>query len=187
MEIAEEQNQDYDNMIIKYMSKPDIQAKIQEMIKNNQKRLVINLDILRETNEPLVKAILSTPMKIIPIFEKNLTDMAAEQSGSNEKIKEILEGKGNYSVDPRLVVFYQRYFSNYFKKEIIAAPKDFFRTVFSMELTESIKRRTLLVITYHNEAFEKICLNYRLDRDLSKPKTNKNKPYKPNGPDNSTI
>lgn len=83
--IEDREDIDYDNAIIKYMSKQHTQTLIQEMIKNNKRRLILNLDNIREFNEILARAILTIPLRVNSIFEAHLNEMAQEQAG--EKIK----------------------------------------------------------------------------------------------------
>ncbi len=73
--------------VIKFMSKSEITQKIQEMINRNSRRLVINIDLIRQFDPTLASEIISDPMRLIPLFEANLTEQTNEILSSSEKSK----------------------------------------------------------------------------------------------------
>ena len=73
-----DQNRENEININKYMSRPELNHKIQEMVNRGNKRLVINLDSLRDFNENLARILLRYPLKLIPLFENNLQEQTNE-------------------------------------------------------------------------------------------------------------
>lgn len=80
-ELTDPQIQALDEQIIKFMSKPDIQEKISDLIKTENKRLDIDIDKLREFDADLTNTLIKYPLKIIPLFQTHLNGMASELKG----------------------------------------------------------------------------------------------------------
>jgi DNA replication licensing factor MCM3 len=99
--------------INKYMSRPEINNKIQEMVNRGNKRLVINLDSLRDFNENLAKILLRNPLKLIPLFENNL------QEQTNEALDDIKQ-KGQNTIRDNLSTRYRVTFEGTFGKNMIS-------------------------------------------------------------------
>jgi DNA replication licensing factor MCM3 len=101
-----EQSQEYEAQISKYMSKTEIRNKIQKMVNDNSKRLVINLDNLRQFDNNLANEVLINPLKLIPIFENNLKEQTDEIYSSTEKLKQRNNEKFNTTkISPFKVTF----------------------------------------------------------------------------------
>ena len=80
-ELTDPQIQALDEQIIKFMSKPDIQEKISDLIKTENKRLDIDIDKLREFDADLTNTLIKYPLKLIPLFQTHLNGMASELKG----------------------------------------------------------------------------------------------------------
>lgn len=78
----------FEDVILKYMSKPEIQSRISHMTKNNEHRLLLDLDKMREEQPNLVIVFIKTPLNIVPIFEKYLKDMARDLKGEKAQVKD---------------------------------------------------------------------------------------------------
>jgi DNA replication licensing factor MCM3 len=76
-----------ESQVMKFMGKSEIMTKIQEMINRNGRRLIINIDTVRQFDANLAAQIISNPMKLIPLFEANLQDQTNEILSSSDKAK----------------------------------------------------------------------------------------------------
>jgi DNA replication licensing factor MCM3 len=83
MEIDDSQP-DFQNLVIKFMSKSEVGTKIREMLDGNKRRLVINLDSLRNFSPELAQNLMKTPMKIVPFFRSHLQELTKEISENND-------------------------------------------------------------------------------------------------------
>jgi DNA replication licensing factor MCM3 len=80
-------SQDFENLIIKFMGNSDITQKIQDMVNRNEKRLVIDIDKLRQFDQNLLIMLIKNPLKVIPMFENHLLELTNELQNSSGKIK----------------------------------------------------------------------------------------------------
>jgi DNA replication licensing factor MCM3 len=86
--IAENSRQnELESSVIKFMNKSEITQKIQDMINRGSRRLVINIDTIRLFDINLASEIIKDPMRLIPLFEANLTEQTTELLSSSEKTK----------------------------------------------------------------------------------------------------
>ncbi len=81
-ELSEQQLQEIDERIFKYMSGADIQEDTSKSTKTNYPRLQFDLNKIRQ--KELANYLLKYPLKIYSIFERHLNKMVKEIKG--EKI-----------------------------------------------------------------------------------------------------
>ena len=104
---------DIEQKISKYFASEAIQSSVQDAIKKNLSRVTIDINRMRESDPTLVKMVLKNPLKMIPLMEKKLEEIAqsfkGEKAQSNtiqnqkeEKLHLNLEGMlGTHLVSPR--------------------------------------------------------------------------------------
>ena len=90
-----EPHNDYENLVIRYMSRPEITSKIQEMVNRNETRLVLNIDSVRDFNEDLARMVMKNPLKIMPVFNNNLREQ------TNEALDDIKQKTQNTLTDKK--------------------------------------------------------------------------------------
>lgn len=78
------ENFDLENLLQRYMGKTDIALKIQEMLNNNQTRLTLNLDDIRNFNQKLCNEILKNPLKCMDFLQNHLTNMIEDMNNSGD-------------------------------------------------------------------------------------------------------
>jgi len=79
--------QEFDNLVMKFMGRSEITTKIQTMVNNNQRRLILNIDQLRQSSPELLATLMKNPLKVIPKFEAHLNDLIEELQNSSGKVK----------------------------------------------------------------------------------------------------
>lgn len=114
--MSEDQDFDIDDIeqrISKYFATEAVQSSVQDAIKKNLSRVSIDINRMRESDPSLVKMILKNPLKMIPLMEKKLDEIAkgfkGEKAQSNtihnqkeEKLHLNLQGMlGTHLVSPR--------------------------------------------------------------------------------------
>jgi len=84
-----EPNPDIARLVSEFLSKSFNSTKIQEMINSKKTRLILSIDKLREFNEDLTKLLITSPLKIIKIFENDVNNLAEEAltSTRDEKLR----------------------------------------------------------------------------------------------------
>ena len=104
---------DIEQRISKYFATEAVQSSVQDAIKKNLSRVSIDINRMRESDPSLVKMILKNPLKMIPLMEKKLDEIAkgfkGEKAQSNtihnqkeEKLHLNLQGMlGTHLVSPR--------------------------------------------------------------------------------------
>lgn len=70
-----------------YLEKREVENAINAMVNRNEKRLIIDLDKLREYNADLVNEIIKRPSKVIGLFEDHLNSLI-DQDEVNQKVKD---------------------------------------------------------------------------------------------------
>jgi DNA replication licensing factor MCM3 len=94
-----------DNLIVKFMGRSEITAKIQAMVNRNEKRLVINIDQIRTFDQNLYNLILKSPLMIIPKFEDQLKELTDEYNNSGSNLKTQKNEKNNLKRQKFTVTF----------------------------------------------------------------------------------
>ena len=84
--MSEQQEKNYELLILQYMSKSEVSNNIQTMINENKKRLVINLDKVRDYDSDLANYIIRKPIASIKLFEAHLKTLV-EEVESNQTFK----------------------------------------------------------------------------------------------------
>lgn len=87
-DLSEEYLNKLDGDIVKFLGRPDVQERLSEITKTEERRLDLDLDIMREVDSELAKALIDNPLKIIPIFERHLNEMAMDLKGEKAKARE---------------------------------------------------------------------------------------------------
>jgi DNA replication licensing factor MCM3 len=82
-----ENSSDLENSIMKFMGRSEMMTKIQDMVNRSQRRLIINIDTVRQYDAHLASQIIANPMKIIPMFEAHLQEQTNEVLHSSDKLK----------------------------------------------------------------------------------------------------
>ncbi|MBO6244157.1 MAG: ATP-binding protein [Clostridia bacterium] len=105
--------EDIEQRISRYFNTESVQSSIQDAIKKNLSRITIDINRMRESDPSLVKMVLKSPLKIIPLMERRIDEIAktfkSEKEQSNtiqtqkeEKIHLNLQGMlGTHLVSPR--------------------------------------------------------------------------------------
>ena len=96
-DLTEQQLQDIDERILKYMGGADIQEDISKLTKTNSARLQLDLNKIRQKDPELANYLLNYPLKIYSIFERHLNEMARDIKGEKVAAKQntITEKKEN--------------------------------------------------------------------------------------------
>lgn len=97
-----------------------------------------------------------------------------------DRLKDILQGKGNYSLHPHIRNRYAELFPIALKQLGIEDEKDFFQTMFDMKIDANIKLGFLYIFYYAQDDFKEACSNYVLNRKLEKKLPEKGITTKPN-------
>ena len=84
---------EFESQVMKFMGRSEVTTKIQEMVNRNNRRLIINIDTVRQFDASLASQIINNPMKLIPLFESNLQDQTNEILSSSEKQKTQKDNK----------------------------------------------------------------------------------------------
>ena len=69
---------DIESKVIKYMNRAEITTKIRQMLNNNERRLTINIDNLRDIYPDLADILLKRATAIVPFFKKHLLELTNE-------------------------------------------------------------------------------------------------------------
>jgi len=85
-----------------------------------------------------------------------------------DRLKGILQGKGNYSLHPHIRNKYAELFPIALKHLGIEDEKDFFKTMFDMKVDGSVMLGFLYIFYYAQDDFNEACSNYVLNRKLDK-------------------
>ena len=105
--------EDIEQRISRYFNTESVQSSIQDAIKKNLSRITIDINRMRESDPSLVKMVLKSPLKIIPLMERRIDEIAktfkSEKEQSNtiqtqkeEKLHLNLQGMlGTHLVSPR--------------------------------------------------------------------------------------
>ena len=105
--------EDVEQRISRYFNTESVQSSIQDAIKKNLSRITIDINRMRESDPSLVKMVLKSPLKIIPLMERRIDEIAktfkSEKEQSNtiqtqkeEKLHLNLQGMlGTHLVSPR--------------------------------------------------------------------------------------
>ena len=105
--------EDIEQRISRYFNTESVQSSIQDAIKKNLSRITIDINKMRESDPSLVKLVLKSPLKIIPLMERRIDEIAKtfknEKAQSNtiqnqkeEKLHLNLQGMlGTHLVSPR--------------------------------------------------------------------------------------
>ena len=105
--------EDIEQRISRYFNTESVQSSIQDAIKKNLSRITIDINKMRESDPGLVKLVLKSPLKIIPLMERRIDEIAKtfknEKAQSNtiqnqkeEKLHLNLQGMlGTHLVSPR--------------------------------------------------------------------------------------
>ena len=62
--------EDIEQRISRYFNTESVQSSIQDAIKKNLSRITIDINRMRESDPSLVKMVLKSPLKIIPLMEE---------------------------------------------------------------------------------------------------------------------
>ena len=92
-EYTEQELQEIDDKIIKYLSKSELQSQISEANKTNSPRFNIDIDKMRETDPDLVKAIIKNPMQVLNLIERHLNEISKDLKGEKIVQKQSVEEK----------------------------------------------------------------------------------------------
>ena len=92
-EYTEQELQEIDDKIIKYLSKSELQSQISETNKTNSPRFNIDIDKMRETDPDLVKAIIKNPMQVLNLIERHLNEISKDLKGEKIVQKQSVEEK----------------------------------------------------------------------------------------------
>ena len=92
-EYTEQELQEIDDKIIKYLSKSEIQSQISETNKTNSPRFNIDIDKMRETDPELVKSIIKNPMQVLNLIERHLNEISKDLKGEKIIQKQSVEEK----------------------------------------------------------------------------------------------
>ena len=65
-----------ESLIQRYMGKTEISNKIQDMLNNNQHRLTLNLDDMRNFSTKLTSEVLKNPLKWLDYIQNHLSNTA---------------------------------------------------------------------------------------------------------------
>lgn len=84
MDINEDEQQALENLVTRYMGKSEITQKIQEMINNNKKRLILELDSIREFDNRLSNALLNNPLKWLRYLENHLSSIISDMNDNGD-------------------------------------------------------------------------------------------------------
>jgi len=84
MDIGENDQQTLENLVTRYMGRSEITQKIQDMINNNKRRLVLELDSIRDYDDRLSKALLNHPLKWLKYLETHLTSIISDMNDSGD-------------------------------------------------------------------------------------------------------
>ena len=105
--------EDIEQRISRYFNTESVQSSIQDAIKKNLSRITLDINKMRESDPSLVKLVLKSPLKIIPLMERRIDEIAKtfknEKAQSNtiqnqkeEKLHLNLQGMlGTHLVSPR--------------------------------------------------------------------------------------
>jgi len=105
MENKAENQQELESLVTRYMGKSEITQKIQDMINNNKKRLVLELDSIREFNPKLSNAILNYPLKWVKYLENHLTSIINDLNDSNDLKRSNRDATGVKKQDEYFIDF----------------------------------------------------------------------------------
>ena len=105
--------EDIEQRISRYFNTESVQSSIQDAIKKNLSRITIDINKMRESDPSLVKLVLKSPLKIIPLMERRIDEIAKTfknekaqtntiQNQKEEKLHLNLQGMlGTHLVSPR--------------------------------------------------------------------------------------
>ena len=105
--------EDIEQRISRYFNTESVQSSIQDAIKKNLSRITIDINKMRESDPGLVKLVLKSPLKIIPLMERRIDEIAKTfknekaqtntiQNQKEEKLHLNLQGMlGSHLVSPR--------------------------------------------------------------------------------------
>lgn len=79
-----------------YLNRPDLTARIQELLNNNKTRLMINLDHLRQHHQNLLPVLLKKPIPSLKILEQNLQNIIDGLNNDNTNQKKKQQGNVMY-------------------------------------------------------------------------------------------
>ena len=84
---------DIEQKISKYFATEAIQSSIQDATKKNLSRVTIDINRMRESDPSLVKMALKNPLKMIPLMEKKLEEIAQTFKGEKAQANTIQKQK----------------------------------------------------------------------------------------------
>ena len=92
-DFTEQELQELDDKIIKYLSKSEIQSQISETNKTQSPRFDININKLRESDEDLANALIKNAIQLIPLFERHINEISKDLKGEKATQKLNVEEK----------------------------------------------------------------------------------------------
>lgn len=101
-----------ESLIQRYMGRTEISHKIQEMLNNNQYRLTLNLDEMRNFNSKLTNEIMKNPLKWIDYIQNHLSDLVTEMNNSGDIKRSARDASAIKKQEPYLVNFEGAYGRN---------------------------------------------------------------------------
>lgn len=84
MDISENEQQTLESIVTRYMGRSEITQKIQDMINNNNKRLVLDLDSIREFDARLSNALINNPLKWLLYMQNHLSSIISDMNDSGD-------------------------------------------------------------------------------------------------------
>jgi DNA replication licensing factor MCM3 len=94
-----------ESLIQRYMGKTEISLKIQEMLNNNQHRLTLNLDDMRNFNNKLSQEVLKNPLKWIDYIQNHLSNLVTEMNNSGDIKRSLRDISSIKKQEPYLINF----------------------------------------------------------------------------------
>jgi DNA replication licensing factor MCM3 len=94
-----------ESLIQRYMGKTEISNKIQDMLNNNQHRLTLNLDDMRNFSTKLTSEVLKNPLKWLDYIQNHLSNLVTEMNNSGDIKRSVRDISAIKKQEPYLINF----------------------------------------------------------------------------------